>query len=285
MSTKPSDIAPASAMALPRSWSAWRNRLYGLFAAGWAVTVTGAGLESFFGLYHFAKANGRRGLLALLAPTMVDTFILGGEILVLLAVMQRWDWRARWTGYAFTWLGLALSVAGNAGQAGWHIPLVTMVSYALAPVAMTGMTAMGLIIVKRHFHPRRGKRRAAWRPWRRAQQQPPELAAVPVPGGENPPVGPATEHTAPWPRVAPELPAAPRPAAVRQPARRPAATTLPAGRAAEADARRHWADHIAAGTVPGIREVKAQLHCGQPRAERVIAAIERLGGATARPGA
>ena len=247
MASKTNDAAPAAAMALPKSWPAWRTRIYRAFAAGWAVTVTGSFIESFYGLFSFARHHGRGFWLALLAPTMVDTFILGGEMLILLAVMQRWDWRARWIGYAFTWLGLALSVAGNAGQAGWRIPVVTMVSYALAPVAMTGMTAMGLVIVKRHFHPRR-KRPAAW--WRRdaAQQHAPEPAQVPVPPRERPP---------------------------RPPAR---GATLPAELAAqaEADARRHWPGHIAAGTAPGVREVRGVLKCGQARAERVIAAIDQL---------
>jgi Protein of unknown function (DUF2637) len=135
----------------PPAWEKWRPRLLRGFAAGVAVTMTGAFIESFTGLIGYAARHGLHGLMAVLAPTMVDTFIIGGEALALLAVMEGWDKRARRAGLAAVAGGLAVSVAGNVGRDGWNSPVADMAVYAIAPVAMTVMAGLGLIIVKRRL--------------------------------------------------------------------------------------------------------------------------------------
>lgn len=45
------------------------------------------------------------------------------------------------------------------------------------------------------------------------------------------------------------------------------------------DARRVFAAEIAARSVPGIARIRAELHCGQPRAQRVQAYLTTLTGA------
>src|SRR5206468_4241184 len=153
----------------------------------------------------------------------------GGEILVLLSVMQRWDWRARWAGYFFAWLGLALSIGGNAQQDP-GADLITKAGFALAPIAMTSMTAMGLIIVKRHFHPKRHRRAGARRRAGRGRGGLTVVKAAPADG---------------------EL----------------------AERALAA-----FPQHVRAGTVPKVKEVRDALRCNQDNASRVRALFTQLAG-------
>jgi hypothetical protein len=245
MGTKPSDAPPARP-ALPAKWRDWRRRIYTAFGAGAAICTAGAFTESFTGLtvwsLHHDLAGWWLGVpwLALLSPTMVDIVTLGGEAIWFLAVMDGWDWRARWAGVAMAAAGLAVSVAGNTGRDGWHVPVDRLATYAVAPLSMAVMTGGAMLIVKRHFG--RGKRR---RP-RAAQQQPPDLAQAPAPPGETPPGRPRLVPATRAERLAAE---------------------------AERDARAHWPGRA---TPPGVREVRATLGCGQARAERVIAAVARL---------
>jgi hypothetical protein len=137
----------------PPGWPAWRHRIFiGLGIGAAAVTVM-AFIESFTGLVDWARHHGLHGLLALIAPLTVDTFILGGEAVALIAIMENWQWRFQAYGYGFALAGLAASVAGNVGRDGWAVSRETMATYAVAPLAMFGFLWLGLVVVKRYLKP------------------------------------------------------------------------------------------------------------------------------------
>lgn len=142
-----------------KAWSAWRDRIYRAYGAGVAVSVTGAFVESFHGLIEWFRHNQFAGIYAFIAPVMIDVFILGGESLLLIAVLEKWDRRAKAAGWLATITGLSVSIYGNAGRNGWHdrtghlLPLTQMLANAAAPAAMTGLLALALLIIKRHFKP------------------------------------------------------------------------------------------------------------------------------------
>lgn len=136
-------------------WETWRHRIFIGMGWGAAIVTVCAFTESFFGLVDWARRHGLRGGLALIAPVTVDTFILGGEAVALVAIMEDWPVRVRRTGYAFAFAGLAISVAGNVGRDGWRVPYETMGTYAIAPLSMFGFIWLGLILVKRHLKPAR----------------------------------------------------------------------------------------------------------------------------------
>lgn len=152
-----------SADAAEQAWVKWRHRIYIGYAWAVAVALAGAFLESFHNLVDYSNRTGYTGLYSWVAPTMVDIFTVGGEVLVLCAVMNKWDTRVKVTGWLLTFLGLAASVAGNAGKNGWTvpgpggrpqlIPLDHLVTYAVPPLAMAGLLAMGLMIIKRAWRP------------------------------------------------------------------------------------------------------------------------------------
>lgn len=139
----------------PPGWETWRHRVFIGMGWGTAIVTACAFIESFFGLMDWARRHGLHGGLALIAPVTVDTFILGGEAVALVAIMEDWPKRVRRTGYAFAFTGLAISVAGNVGRDGWRVGYDTMATYAIAPLAMFGFIWLGLILVKRHLKPAR----------------------------------------------------------------------------------------------------------------------------------
>jgi hypothetical protein len=137
----------------PAIWRTWLPRIYRAYAIGVGVCLVGAFTESFANLITYFRHQGLAIGLAVVAPSMVDIFTIGGEVLVLIATVNRWDLRAKIAGWAATFAGLAVSVAGNVGKDGWRIPLERAVAYAIAPLALAGLLALALMIVKRVLHP------------------------------------------------------------------------------------------------------------------------------------
>jgi uncharacterized membrane protein len=135
-------------------WGHWRGRVFTGFAIAVCLATPAAFFESFHGLIEWCAGNGLGGIYAWFAPAMVDVFILAGETVLLLAIMERWtDWQPRAAGWAAIAAGLAVSVAGNVGRSGWHVPLGRMATFAVAPLALAGLTALFLLVTKRYLQP------------------------------------------------------------------------------------------------------------------------------------
>ena len=89
-----------------------------------AALIAGASLvsfaESFRGLYLWAHHHGLSGIWATAWPLQVDVFIAVGELALFVALVDRWEPRARTAAWAVTLTGLAVSVAGNIGHVTSH---------------------------------------------------------------------------------------------------------------------------------------------------------------------
>lgn len=113
------------------------------------VLVTIAAItESYRNLWLFAESWGLAGFWAAIAPAVVDSFIVMGELVLFVSLVRNWDRLVRTYGWALAGSGFAVSLAGNIGHvrsAGW--PARAM--FALFPVAATAGLAAGLMILKR----------------------------------------------------------------------------------------------------------------------------------------
>lgn len=213
-----------SATAQPeRAWSVWRDRILRGLIVAYLASSLGSFIESFHGLIDWFHLNGYTGFYAWIAPAMIDIVTVFSEAVLLIAIIEGWPRRAQLGAWAGTVLSLAVSVAGNIGRAGWpshwyhHVP--TLIAYAVPPLALTGLTALGLVVVKRFF-------------------------------GEH------------------------------EPGRTHSDAGLPADVLVALSRFRGYAE---LGTLPSVREVRAELHCGQPRAERIRAYLTELGTVLAAP--
>jgi hypothetical protein len=134
----------------PEAWQRWLPRIYKTYAIAVGVCVVGAFTESFANLFTYFRHAGLIVGLAIIAPSMIDIFTVGGEGLVLLATVKHWPTRYKVGGWVATFAGLSVSVAGNVGKDGWrHLNPNKAVAYAIAPLALAGLLALGLAIVKR----------------------------------------------------------------------------------------------------------------------------------------
>lgn len=211
---------PAPAGVTPAIWRAWLPRIYRAYAIGVGLCIVGAFSESFANLIVYFLHQGLPLALAVVAPSMVDIFTIGGEVLVLISTVNRWETRYKVAGWVATGAGLSVSIAGNVGKDGWRVPAERAGSYAIAPLALAGLLALGLMIVKRELHP--------------------PVSACTFEAGEIP--GDVLVALAQWP------------------------------------------DHARSGTLPSVREVRARLSCGQPRAERIRGYLTELAQAFDGPG-
>jgi hypothetical protein len=134
----------------PEAWQTWLPRIYKTYAWAVGVCVVGAFSESFANLITYFRHAGLILGLAIIAPSMIDIFTVGGETLVLIATVKHWPLRYKIGGWVATFAGLSMSVAGNVGKDGWrHLNPNRAVAYAIAPLALAGLLALGLAIVKR----------------------------------------------------------------------------------------------------------------------------------------
>jgi Protein of unknown function (DUF2637) len=144
---------PAPPGDTPAAWQTWLPRIYRAYAIAVGACLIAAFAESFANLISYFKHEQFPTWQAWFAPSMVDIFTIGGETLVLIATVNRWERRYKIAGWAATVAGLAVSVAGNVGKDGWHVPVERAASYAIAPLALAGLLALGLAIIKRAMRP------------------------------------------------------------------------------------------------------------------------------------
>jgi hypothetical protein len=88
-------------------------------AALWGITVliiTAAGsafAESYRGLWLWAQHHGLAGFWAAAFPLQIDLFVAVGELVLFIAMIDRWRWRDRAGAWAVALLGLAASVGAT----------------------------------------------------------------------------------------------------------------------------------------------------------------------------
>lgn len=143
-------------------------RAAALWALGALVAVAdGAAFsESYRGLLDWAEHHGFSGFWAAAFPLQVDVFIVAGELVLFIAMTDRWGWRDRLAAWGVALLGLAVSIAGNVGHVTAH-DLQSRGSAAVPPCAAFGALWLGLSVLKRIL---RDRRAAAAETARSAQQ-------------------------------------------------------------------------------------------------------------------
>jgi hypothetical protein len=129
-------------------------------AALWAIaivvaTADGAAFsESYRGLFEWAQHHDLSGFWAAVFPLQVDLFIVVGELVLFIAMLDRWVWRDRLGAWSVALLGLAVSIAGNIGHVHAY-DLQTRGTAAVPPVAAFGALWLGLGALKRILRHRR----------------------------------------------------------------------------------------------------------------------------------
>jgi Protein of unknown function (DUF2637) len=123
-------------------------------AALWGISVlilTAAGsafAESYRGLWLWAGHHGLAGVWSAAFPLQVDLFVAVGELVLFIAVTDRWGWRDRAGAWSVALLGLAASVAGNVGHVAAH-DLQSRGTAAVPPLAAFAALWLGLGVLKR----------------------------------------------------------------------------------------------------------------------------------------
>ena len=159
--SRPRTPAPAPVAELAGALRASRA------AALWGISVliiTAAGsafAESYRGLWLWAEHHSLFGVWSAVFPLQVDLFVAVGELVLFIAVTDRWDWRDRAGAWAVALLGLAASVCGNVGHVAAH-DLQSRGTAAVPPVAAFAALWLGLGVLKRVVRQRNsGTHRAA----------------------------------------------------------------------------------------------------------------------------
>lgn len=143
-------------------------------------TATGAAFsESYRGLYDWAQHHGFGGFWAAAFPLQVDLFIAVGELVLLVAMLDRWSRRERAGAWLVALAGLAVSVAGNVGHSAAH-DLQSRGTAAVPPLAAFGALWLGLSVLKRVV--------------KRRRERPAEAPAVAETGAESALAPPAEDH-------------------------------------------------------------------------------------------
>lgn len=125
------------------------------------ATADGAAFsESYRGLLDWAEHHWLSGFWAAVFPLQVDVFIVVGELVLFIAMADRWGRRDRLGAWAVALLGLAVSIAGNIGHIHAH-DLQTRGTAAVPPVAAFGALWLGLGVLKRILRTRRAAGAAA----------------------------------------------------------------------------------------------------------------------------
>jgi hypothetical protein len=204
--------------------------------------------ESYRGLYLWAHHHGLTGIWAAAWPLQVDTFIAVGELALFVALVDQWKPRARASAWAVTLAGLAVSVAGNIGHVTSHA-VTARGTAAIPPLAAAAALAVGLGVLKRVVDMRH-----------RAQPQP---QAAPQP---QPQAAPAKAQAAPAKTVSGKQ---------RAPVARTSRSRAPV---TPEHAQAHFAEELAAGTIPSLRAVRSELHVGTDRARELRTHLASLNG-------
>jgi lysylphosphatidylglycerol synthetase-like protein (DUF2156 family) len=139
---KAQPAAPRGVLRIARGAALWA------IAALIAVADAAAFTESYRGLYEWALRHGLTGFWAAAFPLQVDVFIVVGELVLLVAMIDRWSWRERAGAWLVALLGLAVSVAGNIGHIAAH-DAQSRGTAAIPPVAAFAALWLGLTVLKR----------------------------------------------------------------------------------------------------------------------------------------
>lgn len=123
-----------------------------------AATITGQ-TESFHGLYNWFATHGFQGFWAYVAPLMVDSFTVIGELAIFAGIARHWEAKARILPWFSVILGIAASVAGNVGDVSNH-SWTWMATAAIPPLAGAFGIVIGLGVLKRVARDVAEKRRA-----------------------------------------------------------------------------------------------------------------------------
>lgn len=208
----------------------------------WAISLltaaaSGASLaESYHALWLWAAHHQVQGNWGIAWPLQIDTFIAIGEGALFVGLVDMWHHRKRVFPWAVALTGLAVSVAANVG----HVETTdfwTRMTAAVPPVTAWASLVVGMGVLKRVvdlYSKQPGK-----------------------PGTET-----GTDDgvpVAPEPRTRELESAPPKP---DKAARRPIEEVL-------AEATDKFKEHVEAGTVPGIREIRDELGVGQKRAQQI----------------
>jgi hypothetical protein len=223
-----------------------------------AVTAVAfvAGWVSYEHALTVVEAHGETGALGHLYPFTIDGLIFAASMALLDAARRRKKAPAlaRWMLAA----GIVVTLAMNVLAGIAHGPLGAAVG-AWPAAALVGSYELLMVII-------RGATAAPANPAPVVERTP--TPAVPVPGGapESAPVPVPAKRTH---RAAGAPPATAR-------------TRAAAAPGAHLDAAEmHFAADLAAGRVPSLRAIKAELHVGQPRAQEIFRHLTAV--TTARP--
>lgn len=104
--------------------------------------------ESYHGLYVWAARHGYSGFWVAMYPLQVDSFIVVGELALVVAMTDRWSRRDRGAAWMVAFGGLAASVAGNIGHIG-AADLQSRGTAAVPPMAAFAALWVGLGVLKR----------------------------------------------------------------------------------------------------------------------------------------
>ena len=220
--------------------------------------------ESFRGLFEWAHRHGLNGLWAAAWPLQVDVFIAVGEAALFVAMVDRWSHRNRAGAWAVTLAGLAVSVAGNVGHVAGHA-LTSRATAAVPPLAAAAALAVGLGVLKRVVASSSAP----------VPADVPEGAPVPVPEVHPVPGVPAAGAGTGGGGTVHYVDGEPWCDGVNH-------TTMcddgevPAESNGHQPAAQVFAAELARGEVPSIRRIRAEMHCGQPRAKEIQSALEAL---------
>lgn len=126
------------------------SRTAALYAIAALITAaSGASFtESYRGLFEWALRHGLSGFWAAAFPLQVDVFIAVGELVLFVAMVDRWRLRWRLGAWASALLGVAVSVAGNVGHVASH-DLQSRGTAAVPPLAAFAALWLGLTVLKR----------------------------------------------------------------------------------------------------------------------------------------
>jgi len=140
--------APSPAAPVEGTLRAFRTAaLWGI--AVLIITAAGAAFgESYRGLWLWAEHHGLAGIWAAVFPMQVDVFVAVGELVLFIAMTDRWSRRDRAGAWSVALLGLAASVAGNVGHVAAH-DLQSRGTAAVPPLAAFAALWLGLGVLKR----------------------------------------------------------------------------------------------------------------------------------------
>jgi hypothetical protein len=108
------------------------------------ATLAACEAGSYLGLYEWAAGHGLAGWRALVFPLAIDTFLIIGELTLFVAIIDGFaDTKLAAFGVTLTALGLAASIAGNAGHAA-RAAVLDRLTWAAFPLAAGAALAAGL---------------------------------------------------------------------------------------------------------------------------------------------